>query len=566
MSVSGKLRIGSRGSDLALAQAHYVDGRLRSLDGAPETEIIIIKTSGDQIQDIPLSEVDTGNSPDERKGFFTKEIEDALLAKSIDIAVHSFKDMPTQSVDGLSIESMPQRLNPLDVLVFHKSKRVSDAPPFVVANARIGSSSVRRVSNLRLLWPELKNVPLRGNVPTRIKKLFTDEVDAILLSGAGVERLKGLGFFDQFDVPVDELEFHSLAPELFPPAPAQGALAIQCRSDDAKTIELIRRIQDNHALRTVVAERHLLAGLRGGCHLPLGAHCVQNGDLHTLHLFLGSEAEDNRKKRSFLLKRSLNDPARLANEVLNELLHPGTVVVTGRDERNRELLNRFPDLISLPLIRIEYDYDQEASSTYAGWRESTNGNRALVAVFSESGVHAFKRFTENEKISLPEIAWAVTGERTKAAVETLFPGQSVELVSPDGTGEALARELVDRKLPGPVLTVSAESHREEFYGVMKSAGREVSQIKLYRTERRAPEIGEIEAIPVGAKIVFASPSAVDTFFDVYDGYLKQTDAGRGEHLFCALGPTTHGAIQNRGYEAYATARTPDLDRFVDELL
>lgn len=256
------IRIGTRGSPLALAQAHEVAGRLVAAHGlAPERfEIVVIRTSGDRIQDRPLSEAGG-------KGLFTKEIEDALLDGRIDLAVHSMKDMPTLLPDGLEIVCLLPRADVRDAFISLRWPTLAALP----AGARIGTSSLRRSAQIRRSRPDLVIVPLRGNVQTRLRKLAEGEADATLLAVAGLDRL---GMADRITAPiaVDEML----------PAVAQGAIGIEIRSTDAATRALVTAIDDAPTSRTVGAERAFLARLEGSCRTPIAALAQLDGE--TLHL------------------------------------------------------------------------------------------------------------------------------------------------------------------------------------------------------------------------------------------------------------------------------------------
>jgi hydroxymethylbilane synthase len=253
--------IGSRGSQLALWQARFIASQLA--ESGVESRIEIIKTTGDRMQTASL--VQAGG-----KGLFTKEIEEALLAGDIDLAVHSLKDLPTESPEGLTIASIPQRANPFDAV---SGRRLAELP----YGARVGTSSPRRAAQLGILRPDLKIEPIRGNVDTRLKKLHADEFDAILLAVAGLQRL-GL------ENEIAEI----LSAEQVCPAPGQGALAVQTRLNDPAQAVCARL---NHAptMHAVCAERAVLAGLGGGCQLPVGAYAVVDGD--TLTLYAAAVAE-----------------------------------------------------------------------------------------------------------------------------------------------------------------------------------------------------------------------------------------------------------------------------------
>jgi hydroxymethylbilane synthase len=239
------MKIGTRGSQLARWQAEWLRARLA--ERGVTTELVVIKTRGDAEVDRPLHEL-------EGKGFFTKEIEDALLDRRIDVAVHSLKDLPTSLPPGLVLGVIPARHDARDALVNGTS--ISGLP----AGARVGTSSLRRVAQIRFLRPELEVVPLRGNVPTRVRKVESREgLDAALLALAGLERLDLGGKASPID-PLDVM-----------PAPGQGALGIEVRSDDRATRNALQPLHDAASAAAVAAERMLLAALGGGCQAPVAA-------------------------------------------------------------------------------------------------------------------------------------------------------------------------------------------------------------------------------------------------------------------------------------------------------
>jgi hydroxymethylbilane synthase len=239
------VKIGTRGSQLAVWQANWVRERLAALGAHAEIEII--KTRGDAEVDRPLHEI-------EGKGFFTKEIEDALLDQRIDVAVHSLKDLPTALPPGLALGAIPARHDPREALVNGSSLQA------LPTGTRVGTSSLRRVAQVRFLRPDLEVVPLRGNVPTRVRKVEGhDGLDAALLAIAGLERL-GLGAKGTLVDPLDIM-----------PAPGQGALGVEIRSDDKSTRKALEPLHDDESAAAVKAERALLAALGGGCQAPVAA-------------------------------------------------------------------------------------------------------------------------------------------------------------------------------------------------------------------------------------------------------------------------------------------------------
>jgi hydroxymethylbilane synthase len=248
------LSIGSRGSQLALWQANYTKERLEAR--GVECRIEIIHTKGDKITDVPLNKVGG-------KGLFTKEIEEALLEGRIDLAVHSMKDLPTELPKGLTIAAIPQRADPLDAIIGGKLRDLK-------FNATVGTSSLRRIAQLRRIRPDLDVVPIRGNVDTRINKVEKGEYDAIVLAAAGLRRL-GWG----------DIISETFRADIICPAVGQGALAIETREEGCGH-EACAPLDDPWTRLPVTAERAMLAELGGGCQVPIGAY----GTLENTDLFL----------------------------------------------------------------------------------------------------------------------------------------------------------------------------------------------------------------------------------------------------------------------------------------
>ncbi len=250
-----KITIGSRGSDLALWQANHVKHQLENL--GHEVEIKVIVTQGDAIQHLSFDKL-------EGKGFFTKEIETALLDKSIDLAVHSHKDLETNPPAGLIIAAVSEREDPSELLLIRNESVDKNQKWNLKSEAIIGTSSARRKSQINLYRSDLQINDLRGNVPTRIQKLRDGQYDAILLAKAGVDRLK-----------LDLSEFHVevLNPTEFVPAPAQGVLGLQIREDDAEMKEIMAHLNHVDVAKKIGVERKILNLMEGGCQLPLGVYC-----------------------------------------------------------------------------------------------------------------------------------------------------------------------------------------------------------------------------------------------------------------------------------------------------
>ncbi len=251
------LRIGSRGSILARWQAEFVRKQLFQISGV-EAEIVIIKTAGDKMQQAPLTQIGG-------KGIFIKELEEALLEETVDLAVHSVKDIPTDTPSRLHFPAVCRRDDVRDCLISHKG----DTLAALKQGARVGTSSLRRQAQLRHHRPDLDIRDLRGNVDTRLRKVEGGEYDAIVLSKAGLDRL---GWSQKITEP--------LSTEISLPAVGQGAIAIQARLKDVEAAEILGQLDDNETRTAIIAERALLAALQGGCQVPLGAWArVERGEL-----------------------------------------------------------------------------------------------------------------------------------------------------------------------------------------------------------------------------------------------------------------------------------------------
>ncbi len=260
------IRIGTRGSKLALWQARFVQRQLEARGHG--VELVVIKTKGDRMQQLSFDKI-------EGKGFFTKELEEALLDARVDLAVHSMKDLPVEQPEGLVLAGVSARANPADWLLI-RPEAVDPSRPFrLKEGARVGTSSARRKAQLRHYRSDLSFCDMRGNVPTRLHKLLSGHADAIVLAAAGIERL-------QLDLA--QLHVLPLEPRAFVPAPAQGVLAYQTRSDDARLRRILQALHDETTARTVQVERKVLQLMGGGCHTPLGAWCMRD-EQGLYHLF-----------------------------------------------------------------------------------------------------------------------------------------------------------------------------------------------------------------------------------------------------------------------------------------
>ncbi len=295
MQTNPKIRIGTRGSDLALWQAHFVRRQLEEI--GCEVSIQIIVTQGDRIQDLSFDKL-------EGKGFFTKEIEQALLNGEVDLAVHSHKDLETTQPAGLHIAAVSYREDASELLLMRREAFDASRAWNLKANAVIGTSSARRKAQIIAQRPDLEIKELRGNVPTRIDKLRQGQYDAILLARAGVLRL---------ELDLSDLETIVLDPTSFIPAPAQGVLGLQTRVDDVVTTEILQKLHHTEVATRIGLERSVLRQMDGGCQLPLGVYCI--GDqVYVSYAPSAKEAAENR-----MYTYVAGQETALAQEIVQEL-------------------------------------------------------------------------------------------------------------------------------------------------------------------------------------------------------------------------------------------------------
>ena len=294
------LRIGSRGSQLALWQASHISALLRAW--GHDVEIEIIHTTGDKITDVPLAQV--GAKGGLGKGVFTKEIEEALAAGRVDLAVHSLKDLPTELPPGFEIAAVTKREDPRDAFCSCHYSKIEDLPE----GARVGTSSLRRQAQLKAIRRDLDIHPLRGNVDTRLRKLEQGEYAAIILASAGLIRLRKT-----------ELVKQILSAEIMCPAAGQGALGIEIRAGDVVTRRHVAFLNDANASAATTCERSLLTQLGGGCQVPIGAFAVRRGGMMHLEAVV-ADPDGSRVLRD---SRDGEDPERLGKDAGIALLRLG---------------------------------------------------------------------------------------------------------------------------------------------------------------------------------------------------------------------------------------------------
>lgn len=302
-----KIIIGTRGSELALWQANFLASELKDLGHHPELKII--RTQGDKIQHISLEKL-------EGKGFFTKEIEDALLGGEIDVAVHSHKDLPTENTPGLIIGGVSEREDCSEVVLIRKECTDMMQEFQLKQNAITGTSSSRRTAQLRFFRPDIIFKDIRGNVPTRVNKLRSGEFDAIILAYAGLHRL-GLDLSD--------LHICKLDPRQFIPSPAQGVMAYQCREKDAEMLQILQLTDHRDVRLSISPERETLRLFKGGCHMPLGVFCTKENNLY--HIWAAQAGDKEGVLRRLYYKSETPDCAEIIYQKLGADL-PFSVFIT----------------------------------------------------------------------------------------------------------------------------------------------------------------------------------------------------------------------------------------------
>lgn len=311
---NGTVRLGSRKSELALWQCQYIEELLKEVYPALTIEVKPFITQGDKILNTPLTAIGG-------KGLFTAELEGALLEGAIDAAVHSLKDLPVETPDGLTLGAIPQRANPADVLVSNRGYTLESLPE----GAAVGTSSRRRAAQILAIRPDVTLVDIRGNIPTRIRKALDKAAayDAIVLAHAGLARLGRL------DVVSQVLDFDQMLP-----APGQGALAIQCRDDDSSK-KLFSLLDETGTRSAVTAERSFLSGLGGGCGLPISAYATVTGN--RLLLQGRVSAADGSKKIDVNGSGSLSEAWQLGQDLAQEALGEGAdTLLAGIAEESRD--------------------------------------------------------------------------------------------------------------------------------------------------------------------------------------------------------------------------------------
>lgn len=523
------MNLGTRGSDLALWQARLVRALLLQKAGI-DAELVVIKTQGDKDQVATFDKM-------EGKGFFTKEIEDALLNHTIDIAVHSLKDLQTQMPAGLAIGGLIERADRRDMLLVRPDAADDSLTLHLRESAKVGTTSARRVSQLHFLRPDLHVLPLRGNVPTRLRKLREGHYDAILVAAAGVERLA---------LSLDGLAVFRLHESLLVPAPGQGALAVQIRSDDQQTKRAVALIADTALMDVVWLEREILRRLDGGCQLPLGTCVDRIPGGFRLRTYLGGP--DLRRPRRFIIAGP--DRAALAGKAIAHL--KGEVVagfdrercvrlwITREPARAAEFCNDC-DTARFDIAAVPVFYAVSAGS-------SDQHRRILDRLSTYEWIFFTSQTTVTEFAELMRANNAVLGAQTKIAAvgnktarAIQHHGWRLDFVSPIADAESLALEF-QSAMPtpaGPILFPCGAKASTDLEELAAANGYQIERFVCYDTIEH-PDLGRtLMALPDPDAVVFTSSSAVN--------FLMARRSLPAHIPVVSIGPSTTDALLAAGF-------------------
>ncbi len=514
-SLTKKIIIGSRGSDLALWQANFFQSQLNGL--SIPAEIKIISTKGDQVQHLSFDKI-------EGKGFFTKEIEAALINKEIDIAIHSHKDLETKQPSGLMIAGVSYRENPAEFLLIHKNA-VDNTKEFrFKTSAVIGTSSARRKSQIKNFRPDITIKDIRGNVPTRINKLRAGDFDAILLAAAGVKRLE----LDLNDLMVVELD-----PRLFVPAAAQGVLAYQTRSNDQEMIAVVKQLNHPLVQEEIEIERKILSGFGGGCHVPIGINTIRKENSFDVRVSYGSDP-DLMARRAFFNCTTL--PEALSKfEQIQKNQSPNSVLIT-KELSADNYLERACIETGLHLKGLSF-IETEAITfelpTHFEWFFFSSSN----------AVHAFFKQIEPSMISKKKVA--AYGESTSRALFQYLA--NVDFIAKPGQPLEVASEFKSLINGGKVLFPVSDISKKSIQAVLMPT--QVCNVICYKTKLLSKKLTEeYEAV------VFTSPSNVH-------GFHLENEKLNASIKIIALGSSTEKSLKNLGYSCQVADFPSEVEVF-----
>ncbi|MDP7035846.1 MAG: hydroxymethylbilane synthase [Planctomycetota bacterium] len=543
------VRIATRASRLARWQAQHVAELLRQQIPQIQISMVPVQSEGDLKTDRPLEQL--GGT-----GLFTKAIQQVVLEGLADVAVHSLKDLPTEPAPGLEMVAVPSRGRVEDVLVTRTGEGFESLAP----GSRVATSSPRRRALLEALRPDLTVVDVRGNVPTRLAKLDEGQFEGIVLARAGLVRL---GLEDRIHEVFDPLQF--------PPAPGQGALAVEVRRGESEFGDLLRLIDDPSTRAAVTAERTLLARLEGGCRLPVGAWSRFQGDcLHLEGAFLPA-GDSCLVRASGVMDNSQNEKD-LGVEVANKLLARScplkgrTVLVTRARHQAEELVCLLEERgARVELFSSIAFQEPESWSKLDGAITRLDSFDWLLWTSSNAVERVFGRFPDlGVRLLKAGVRVAAVGEATAGRVRE--QGGQVDLVSRVAHGAAMARELAPLNIAGTrFLLPRAEQARLDLPRALVEAGAaEVCEVVVYRTvvdgEGREEEIGRMLEKGQIDWLTFTSGSAVEAFMELVGK--ESIDGSRQNVQIATIGPRTSEVVQTHGGAVLAEASRASVSELV----
>ncbi|MCW3076334.1 MAG: hydroxymethylbilane synthase [Bacteroidetes bacterium] len=493
--------IGTRGSELALWQANYTKQLLE--EKGYKAELKIIATEGDRSQ-----QWNTSFDKLEGKGFFTKELEEALLNKEIDLAVHSHKDLPTTSPDGLLIAGVSKREDPSDILLIRKEKVDEKEKWGLKKNAVVGTSSARRKSQLLAFRPDIELKDLRGNVPTRINKLRDGEYDAILIASAGIERL---------ELDIEDLYSEKLDPSEFVPAPAQGVLAWQIREDDNNILSIIDEISDFDVLIKINIERTILNLFDGGCHLPLGAYCdTEFDDEDRLRFKVWTSVADAWNKQPKQLYFQTSNTDGFAEEISEKIknIKPRKVFITKN-------LNE-SDYLSRALKGLSFELEGKSLVEFKQLRFKELPAADWIFFSSKHSV----RYFFNLKPDVSGRKFGCVGSSTSA--ELRAHGHRADFIGQSTDNKLVGKQFAAKVGSSKVIFPIAKDSKQYIQWQMPKKDN-VINLNVYSMITHSVEIDQEMKI-----IVFTSPSNVDAYFEKNSWLPGQLSIAMGEATAIAL--------------------------------
>lgn len=493
--------IGTRGSELALWQANYTKDLLE--EKGYKAELKIISTEGDRTQ-----QWNTSFDKLEGKGFFTKELEEALLKKDIDLAVHSHKDLPTESPDGLLTAGVSKREDPSELLLIRKEAVDEKCKWNLKENALLGTSSARRKSQALAFRPDLQLKDLRGNVPTRINKLRKGEYDAILLAAAGVERL-------QLDL--SDLHSEKLDPHEFVPAPAQGVLAWQIRENDDALLTIIDQINDFDVLIKINIERRILNLFDGGCQLPLGAYCeTEYDDEDRLRFRVWTSVADAWDKQPKQLYFETNNTDGYSDEIVEKIksVKPRKVFIT----------KTFREKDYLPRALNSLGFTVEGKSLIE-FREIKIKELPKTDWIFFSSKHAVKYFF-SQKPQIGNVKFGCVGTSTSA--ELRAHGHRADFIGQSTDTKLVGKQFAAKVGSSKVLFPIAKDSMQSIQWQMPKRDN-VINLNVYATLKHSVEVDASTEV-----VVFTSPSNVESYFEKNKWHASQKAVAKGDATAGAL--------------------------------